>query len=287
MGVVAYGGKRVVGRHEPLVTAEQFAEVQALLFRNRTGERASKHEHYLRGTVVCEHCKGRLLFGRHRGRNGRHYEYFSCVNRASRRRSNVMCSAPYFRVDSVEDKVEELWATVRLRPETIEAIRRDLAQYSREAAEISAKEISRHERRVREVEDKQRKLLDLHYKDLISEEVFEREQTSLREEHSAVAAIVEHAQMSAETVEGQLEAAVALLADPHRFYRFATPVQRRALNRWIWKRIEVGADDEVVAVDLTKLVAAFAAWQSDLGEVRPTGPSFTNGFAPVPQPSTI
>ncbi|HEV7495002.1 recombinase family protein [Baekduia sp.] len=277
-GIVPYLGKRVVGRHDALVTAETFQQVQVNVAAHRKGERASKHEHYLRGTVVCELCKGRLLFGRHRGRNGQHYEYFSCVNRASRRRTNVMCPAAHSRVDVVEERIEDLWATVRLRPETIETIRRDLAQYSKERAEVADKEIARHKRRIRDVETKQQKLLELYYKDLISDTVFEHEQAELREQHAAVAAIVEHSEGAAEEFEGQLQAAIALLSDPHYFYRYATPVQRRALNRWVWQRIEVGADDEVIEAEPTSLLAAFAAWQPDIGTAQDAGSSSGSAF---------
>lgn len=175
-GIVTYRGKRVVGRHERLVDDETFAKVQTLLLANRHGERASKHEHYLRSTVYCECCGGRLLFGRHRSQTGAHYEYFSCVNRASRRRSDIGCTSPHFRVDMVEEKIEDLWTAVALTPETVAAVRQDVAQYIDERAEVADREVKRHQKRIREVEAKQKKLLDLFYEDLVSEDVFKKEQ---------------------------------------------------------------------------------------------------------------
>jgi DNA invertase Pin-like site-specific DNA recombinase len=267
-GIVTYRGKRVVGRHERLVDDETFAKVQTLLLANRNGERASKHEHYLRSTVVCECCGGRLLFGRHRSRTGAHYEYFSCVNRASRRRSDVACTSPHFRVDAVEEKVEELWSLVKLKPETIAAVRRDVAQHIAERAQIADREVKRHQKRIREVEDKQRKLLDLHYRDLISEAVFEKEQAQLREDRAAITALQETTEAASEQIDGQLETAIALLEDPGTMYRRATPIQRRALNRWFWQRIDVGDDGDVLDAVVTSLPDAFRPWQADLGKVR-------------------
>jgi DNA invertase Pin-like site-specific DNA recombinase len=267
-GIVIYQGKRVVGRHEPLVDDVTFAKVQTLLSANRHGECASKHEHYLRSTVFCECCGGRLLFGRHRSQTGTHYEYFSCINRASRRRSDIGCTAPYFRVDAVEEKIEDLWSSVTLTPETIAAVRRDVAQYIDERAEVADREVKRHQKRIREVEDKQRKLLDLHYRDLISDDVFEKEQARLREDRAAITALQEVTEATSEQVEGQLETAIVLLEAPGTMYRHATPIQRRALNRWFWQRIDVGEDGDVLEAAVTPLPDAFRPWQPGLARVR-------------------
>src|SRR3954469_2156019 len=62
-GVVEYQGRRVIGRHEPLVSRELFDTVQAqLAARAVAGDRPSKHKHYLRGSLYCAECGGRLLF---------------------------------------------------------------------------------------------------------------------------------------------------------------------------------------------------------------------------------
>lgn len=109
IGIVHYRGKSSIGRHDPLVDRDTFDRVQSLLLAGRHGERASKHDHFLRGTVVCSECKGRLLYGRHRGRNGTYYEYFSCVNRASRGRGPTKCRSGHYSVPQVERKIEQLY----------------------------------------------------------------------------------------------------------------------------------------------------------------------------------
>ena len=96
MGIVAWNGKRYPGKHERLIDEDTFDRVQALLAVARvSGERPQKHHHYLRGTVVCDECLGRLLYGRHRGRGGRQYEYFCCNNRTVRRRE-IHCSSGHY-----------------------------------------------------------------------------------------------------------------------------------------------------------------------------------------------
>ena len=84
VGIVEYGGRRVVGRHDQLIDRDTFDRVQAqLAARAVAGDRPSKHEHYLRGSLYCADCGGRLLYTVNNG-NGGAYEYFSCINRSSR-----------------------------------------------------------------------------------------------------------------------------------------------------------------------------------------------------------
>jgi hypothetical protein len=128
MGIVAWNGQRYPGKHERLVDEDTFDKVQGLLSAaNVKGERPQKHEHYLRGTVVCDECLGRLLYGHHRGRSGRQYDYFCCNNRAVRRHK-IQCSSGHYSVDTVEQRVEELYRTVRLDPKVQEQIRAELRQ---------------------------------------------------------------------------------------------------------------------------------------------------------------
>ena len=85
LGVVTYKGIEYPGRHTPLVDPITFARVQAQLALRRNGEKQRTHNHYLKSSVVCGRCGGRLCFGRSRGRHGEHYDYFFCVSRQQKR----------------------------------------------------------------------------------------------------------------------------------------------------------------------------------------------------------
>jgi hypothetical protein len=90
----------------------------------------------------------------------------------------------------------------------------------------------------------------------------------LREEHAAIAALRDATLIASEQVEDHLETAIALLEDPADLYLRAKPTQRRALNRWIWRRIEVGDDDEILGAKTGPFPDAFRPWQPGLGVVR-------------------
>ncbi|HUB36807.1 MAG TPA: recombinase family protein [Solirubrobacteraceae bacterium] len=287
-GIVVWDGRRYPGRHEPLIDADTFDRVQMLLSAARiAGDRPQIHEHYLRATVVCDRCKGRLLYGRHRSRSGAYYEYFSCTNRAARRRK-CRCQSGHYSVPVVEQKIEALYTTLKISRATQEAIRTELRQELSNRAALVEREAERHERTMKRIEAKQEKLLDLYYRDLVSEDIFERQQASLTKERRAAERLRKAAQIETQDLERALDQALARATDPHGVYLDATPLERRTMNKAIFLRIEIGEDGEITSAAPTPVYAALRAWQPSLG--RPTAPNTTPSgdgpCSPYVRPST-
>jgi DNA invertase Pin-like site-specific DNA recombinase len=273
VGVVRYAGNTAIGRHEPLVDQELFDQVQSMLLAGRHGERASKHEHYLRGTVVCEECGGRLLFGRHRGRSS-YYDYFCCVNRIARGRQPIRCGTGHYGVADVECKVEEVYASIALTEEMRDAIRTAVRDSLAQQGAIAAKEAARHQRRIAAIEANQAKLVQMYLKDLASEDVLREEQARLTREKQAASRLLKTAEATLAEVQGPLEAALELAADPQGAYLRATPLERRMLNATFFECIEVGVDGELADIKLMPVYDAMKAWAPSLGEPakgRPSG----------------
>lgn len=72
MGIVPYQGIHYEGRHPALVEPEVWLAVQnTLAANNYSGEKDRKHMHYLRSTIYCSNCNGRLVYSIHK-RKRRH-----------------------------------------------------------------------------------------------------------------------------------------------------------------------------------------------------------------------
>jgi site-specific DNA recombinase len=89
LGFITYDGEEYPGRHEPLVTAELFARVQAALDERlpRKGSRQRRHYHYLKGHLWCGRChdkgvESRLLLTKAKGHGGEYWYFF--LHRAPR-----------------------------------------------------------------------------------------------------------------------------------------------------------------------------------------------------------
>jgi DNA invertase Pin-like site-specific DNA recombinase len=289
-GIVSWDGRRYPGRHEPLIDNDTFDRVQVLLSAARIcGDRPQIHEHYLRATVVCDRCGGRLLYGRHRGRSGRHYEYFSCTNRAARHRK-VRCESGHYSVPVVERRVEELYAALQIDSATQDVIRAELRRDLAERAVLVAQEAERHERAIKRTEAKQEKLLGLYYRELVSEEVFEREQARLRDERRAAERLRKTAQAGSDDLELALNQALGRVTDPYRVYLDATPLERRTMNKAIFRHIEIGDDDEIVGATPTPVYDALRAWAPTLGQpamkASPAAGNDSGSCSPFVRPST-
>jgi site-specific DNA recombinase len=265
IGIVAWNGQRYPGKHDRLVDEDTFDKVQELLTAaNIKGERPQKHHHYLRGTVVCDECLGRLLYGRHRGRSGRRYEYFCCNNRTVRRRT-TQCSSGHSSVPTVEEEVQALYRTLRLDPKVREAVRAELRQELTDRTGLIEREAERHERALRAIEAKQEKLVQLFYKDLVTEDVFAAEQAKLKDEQRAATHLQSIAAAQLDDVQAALELALSRISKPYEVYTEGTETERRIMNRAIFERIEIGEDGQITGTALTPVYNALSAWQPGLG----------------------
>jgi len=268
IGIVAWNGKRYPGKHERLIGEDTFDKVQEVLTAaNIKGERPQKHTHYLRGSVVCDECLGRLLYGRHRSHSGRQYEYFCCNNRTVRRRK-IQCSSGHSSVPTVEEEVLALYRTLRLDPEVQERIRAELHQELADRTGLIQREAERHQRALKAIEAKQEKLVQLYYKDLVTEDVFAAEQDKLKTERRAAKHLQSTATAQLDDVQAALDLALSRINQPYEVYSEGTEMERRIMNRAIFEHIEVGDEGQITGTALTPVYQALSAWQPSLGRPR-------------------
>ena len=268
IGVVVYCGRRVPdGRHTRLIDPDTFDHVQALLSaRSVAGDRPHKHQHYLRGTLYCAKCGGRLVYSRHRG-NGGMYEYFCCIKRLSRQQGG-RCDSRHYSVPQVEQAIAEHYRTVNLTERVREAIWADVRRDADERTVIVQKDIERHKRKIQKLTDNQARLVQLSYEGLVTSEVLATEQQRLEAEKLQVQRLLDAAELHARDIESALDGALAKTRTPHATYLASTPLERRLLNQTFFKRILVGDDGEIQSAELTPVYAALATWEPALGKLR-------------------
>ena len=264
VGIVVYLGRRATGRHETLIDRDTFDRVQALLSaRSVAGDRPHKHQHYLRGTLYCAECGGRLLYGKYRG-NGGQYEYFCCIGRLSRRQGG-RCQSRHYAVHQVEDAIIEHYRTVQVTKRVREAIWSDVRRDANERSAIVAKDIERHQRKIKTLEENQTRLVQLSYEGLVSSEVLASEQQRLEAEKLQAQRLLEAAELHARDIETSLDGALAKTRTPRATYLASTPLERRLLNQTFFKRILVGDEGTIEGAELTPVYAALATWEPRLG----------------------
>jgi site-specific DNA recombinase len=282
IGIVEYCGRRLLGRHDQLIDRDTFDRAQVLMAsRSVAGDRPSKHEHYLRGSLYCAECGGRLLYTKNRGKGGL-YEYFSCTNRYTRRIGG-RCHSPHYPAHLVERAVERHYRTVTLAKQVRERIWADVVRDGEERAAVIQRESERHRRKIKTLQDNQARLIQLSYQGLVTDEVLASEQQRLEDEKQQAQRLLDAAELHSQDIETMLDGALAKTKTPHATYLASTPLERRLLNQAFFKRILIGDDNEVLGTTLTPVYDAVAAWHEPLGQPRPlkAAQQPVSGAAPV------
>ncbi len=233
-GVVRWRGVDRDGTHEPLVSRELFEKVQTVLDAHSAGgERSWKHDHYLKGTLVCAECGSKLCYALAKGRFG----YFRCIGRNTGR---AHCSqGGYVPAAKLEREVEALYEGVQVPA----ALRRRLERVLR--VEVAERERHRAEateflgRRLRRLAKEREKLLRAYYADAIDVATLKREQARIKadvaEAESQLASDTEKLAQAKEIIDLALD----LAKDCAASYLKARPDVRKMWNRAFFHTIRV------------------------------------------------
>jgi site-specific DNA recombinase len=143
----------------------------------------------------------------------------------------------------VEAAVERYYRTVQLSTARRERIRQTIKARLDAMAAVSEREIGRCHGELRSLEEQERKLLQKHYQDRISDTLYDEEQHRIAAERQAAEAIIERLSVQFDDIEETLDLALGLTNDIQAAYLKASPTVRRLFNQAIFERIEVENED--------------------------------------------
>ena len=262
------------GRHDALIDQETFDRVQLRLDEKRiAGDRSQVHQHYLRGSVFCGDCGGRLVYGESRSRNGRRYPYYFCTarinGRACEMRTNIRPSlieaaiVRYYR----ERPVQLSAADVRKRTEAIESLVAISQQAVHQVREAKTTLIAK-------LKAQQTRLIRLHLEegDTASPDAFREERARMQAEIARAEQSLAETETRLQLDAQQLRLALELAEDVAQVYEQADQATKRGYNLAFFEKLYVLPDwDEaqptfaerkradVVSAQLTEPYAALLA----------------------------
>jgi site-specific DNA recombinase len=233
-GIVRWKGAEHEGIHQPLISRELFDRVQRVLDAHSTGgERSWKHDHYLKGTLVCAECGSKLYYALAKGRLG----YFRCIGRNTQR---TRCSqGRYVPAAELEGEVEALYEGIQvpasLRRRLDRVLQVEVAERERHRAEVAAF----FSRRLHQLATEREKLLTAYYADAIDVAILKREQARINAEvadaESQLAVDGEKLAQAKQIIDLALD----LANDCATSYRRARPEIRKMWNRVFFDTILV------------------------------------------------
>ena len=241
-GMMRYNGALYEGSHDKLVDAPTWERVQDILKSNLQGERTRQHPHFLKSTVWCGSCHGRLLVQVSRNKMGYHYHYFMCSNRHGRRNN---CQQRSVQSDEVERRIEESYKDIYLNEAQKESLKKLLYKEldERRKEELSSQGNIRLEKD--KLLRKQKKLLEAHYADAIPLDLLKEEQATLERAIADIDTRFRALEQNYTEVRQNLDMVLELATNAKKLYKTAPEHIKRMLNQVFFEKVLVHTHDNV------------------------------------------
>jgi hypothetical protein len=180
-------------------------------------------------------------------------------------------------VASVQLAIERYYRSIELTPVESEDVRRKLKEQLGVRLEIARKQTEKHNRRLRDLQNEQQKLLQLFYRDGVDEEVLQAEQQRIETERTQARRWITSATHETEEAETALDEALAIIQSCHAIYLAADPELRRLMNQAIFMQLLVQAD--ILEGEEAPLIGHIHRLRGSKAPVCTTGPR--NGQDPL------
>ena len=108
-GLMERNGEVYKGKHEPMITQENFYKVQKL-FGRKGIPRPQKHTFAFTGLIRCSECGCFITAEEKINRQGHHYIYYHCT----KRRRDVKCRQKSIRAEGLEKQITEYFAKLHI-----------------------------------------------------------------------------------------------------------------------------------------------------------------------------
>jgi site-specific DNA recombinase len=235
-GLIRWNGAYWPGAHPALVSEDLWDKVQGVLATNRNGERSRKHEHFLKSTVYCGECGGRLIIHKATSRSGTIYPYFVCSNKV--RKAN-QCKHKATLIDDAEQSIISLYDKITISNQQKEQLKQWMDIYIDKSSKQHAAEHLNLKKQKEKLERQQLKLLDAHYEDAIPIDLFKQEQEKL---NSSLIGIDNQLKMHTDYFQhakDNYEKILEVIENCNRVYATAPDTIKRMLNQAIFQKILV------------------------------------------------
>lgn len=210
-GMFMYNGELIQGKHEPMITMQEYEAVQKALRRPGHTKRQRRDFPYT-GFIVCAACGRQVTAEYQKGRHKRgDYTYYHCVNAAK-------CGSGYVSQEDLEREIATYLNSVKVNPEIRPICIDTIERMFTEASNEEQAQLAQQNRALEEAQQQMSKLIKMSIKDMISEEDFEKEKLDLQTQINALRSDANKAERKLEEVRlGALEVAEFVTTAPIKF----------------------------------------------------------------------
>lgn len=185
-----------------------------------------------------------MIVSHSRGRHGTVCPYFCCLGRHGKHND---CTKKVVLIETIEEKVQDLYSRVQLAPELRDAIELTLIEELEAISEEARLERTSLEKRQARLLAEQAKLLRAHYADAVPVYLLKSEQQRLDRELGQARQRLQALDSNIDTTRANLASALDYAANAHKAYAGAGPKTRRNLNQFFFTRLIIEDDNSVTA----------------------------------------
>lgn len=179
-------GKWYKGKHEPLITTDEFDVIQRMLGRH--GKPVAKtHAFDLTGLLRCGECGSaitatkKVKYYKRKNRLAT-YTYYHCT----KKRRDMTCSQHPITEDDLNTQIESLLLRIKLKPEFVEWAKKWIKVIHENESSVQETVLQKQQDTLLRVENRLNKLLDLRLDDKLDEGMYEQKKTELESERSKI-----------------------------------------------------------------------------------------------------
>lgn len=183
-GLIDYKGTYVPGKHDPMITQDEFEKVQFLL--GRKGRiRPQQHAYAYTGLIKCGECNGTVSATTEkkllkRSDAVKEYTLYYCM--CARKQKNSCQQIRYTNVDLLDETVEETIISLSINPQFREWVFEAIDQSKDMDANSESKIVELQKETLEKANRQLQNLTQMRLKELIDDEEYLREKTRLKNE---------------------------------------------------------------------------------------------------------
>jgi site-specific DNA recombinase len=180
-GIITRHGRTYQGKHQPMVTLDEFERVQAILGRPRLA-RPQVRTFAFTGMMTCGRCGCAITAEEHEKPSGLHFVYYRCT-----RKKAVKCTQPAIALRDLERQVIAFLESITVPEDVHRWVIARLDRSAREETKLDASSSQSLQAAHDAVSRQIGTVTKLRVRDLISDEEFSKEREALQAEQRRLA----------------------------------------------------------------------------------------------------
>ena len=178
-GLILWKGELYEGKHEPVVSMEDFEEIQKILKRRSlkpSRHKKSKLQFAYTGLMRCGECECAITAEKKVNRFNSHYVYYRCTHR----KTNYVCKQKSLEVRQLETQFKQFLESIIIDDEMHDLILEQAIKEKDKVGQSYQKQISSLERALTKSKNQSETILQMRMDELISNEEFKEQRTKLQ-----------------------------------------------------------------------------------------------------------